>query len=794
MAETEKPGRTGRDDGAALQPAARRRRWLGERLSHHLRSWRWRGALIAVGLVGAGTVALLWRTPPLDCDTAAGRGATDAIIVSMCEREFADSQDPADGIRLADAHRRAGKLDVATSIANSLLAVPSTRADAYQILGKIALKQSRLDEATEALERARNLHGDENRPGDVAKDDQALAGILTRRQQYPEALRTLHECIELSHTANDKTIEGYCRLSAAQVLWRVGYFSASEQELSRAAPLVTTPRDHAWFQAQRGNLEQDRTYGPVPSDHKLAVHAFEQTLDYAARAQLPDLSLTTHLNLAYSLAEDDQLDEAERNLDAAQNLDRSNAYASQRAQLTARIAFRRGNLKLAASLNDAQYDKIEDNDERIDVCAMQARIALATNDLALAETWARRGIEHAEKVVGRQNVLELRPWVSSRRRAPHELLFTALARAGRFEAALAAFDHWQGHGLLGEISRPPSALLELRGAATQLDKLGAWFPQASTAPLMRTDNDAPIPSLHSIDVLVLILADGRLWHVSASRGVQRMMDLGLYKDLKERLLRFKSNPIDHAIADEVGALLLRDDIGRETQDTLRVVLDSPLSSLPIAALRRNGRPLIAARPIVHALRMTQLSCVPAAERRRATVLADPQGNLPAARREAATIAGQLGTAEATGAQATSAVLFHATDSDILHVATHADVANGGGVLPLHDEKVSALEIAARRIGPSLVVLSACSSAQASAEDLGGALSTAFLASGSLQVVATLRPISDTGAAELTTRFYTEGGAKDPARALARIQASLVDTPNADWARFAVFGRDVCPSP
>ena len=75
--------------------------------------------------------------------------------------------------------------------------------------------------------------------------------------------------------------------------------------------------------------------------------------------------------------------------------------------------------------------------------------------------------------------------------------------------------------------------------------------------------------------------------------------------------------------------------------------------------------------------------------------------------------------------------------------------------------------------------------------LAASLSTAFLASGSSQVVATLRTVSDEGALELTRRFYADGGLKDPVRTLAAIQSQLADGDTKDWPSFAVFGRDVC---
>ena len=108
--------------------------------------------------------------------------------------------------------------------------------------------------------------------------------------------------------------------------------------------------------------------------------------------------------------------------------------------------------------------------------------------------------------------------------------------------------------------------------------------------------------------------------------------------------------------------------------------------------------------------------------------------------------------------------------------------------------MSALEILAGGVGPSLVVLSACDSATSDDSDpeLARSLVAGFLGAGSQHVVATLGGIHDAGAPEITTQFYRAGGVADPARALAIVQAALARTDNVDWPYFAVFGPDVCP--
>ena len=173
------------------------------------------------------------------------------------------------------------------------------------------------------------------------------------------------------------------------------------------------------------------------------------------------------------------------------------------------------------------------------------------------------------------------------------------------------------------------------------------------------------------------------------------------------------------------------------------------------------------------------------------MLADPDGDLPKARLEARRVATWLHTTAAVGSDATSQQLFVAAQDGTLHLATHAGQAQPSAMLALADRKVSALEISSWMAPPSFVVLAACASGVVQGLDEGSSLAAAFLMAGSRQVVATLRPISDRGALELSTGFYGAGGFEDAARALAKAQTLLSKTTNTDWPQYSVFGDDVC---
>lgn len=752
------------------------------------RAWLALGGFVAtLAIVDVGAR----RTDP-DC-RAVSRAATDSIAVVVCEREYHRTLDPEVGAILADAYRRSGDRAVASALANGLLATPA-RGDALYVLGKIAVAKTRVDDAVSLLTTARELHRARQAHSRVAKDDQAIAGIFSTRQQYASALRSLDECIQQARAGGDALIEGYCHMSAASVLSEVGYFAPALRELERAAGSLRSDRDLAWLEAQRGNLYQDYARSPTHDGyHVQAIVAYEDVLRRARRAQLPTLAVSAELNLAYSMAEVLRTDDAEQHLRSAAALDRDNAYESDRAQLEARIAYRRGALTHASALNDRLYAAVVGHDDRRRVCAMQARIALASGDLTRAEDWARRGIAEVEQTRTAQSILELRSWVLSTRREPYELLFSALARGGRAEEALQVFDRWQGRSLLDALARqrqPP--LADLHHVADHVDRLGAWLTSVSSAPLADTESTAAMTELRAIDLLAFVVAEHRLWRVAIAAGQAQLADLGPFAKLREPLERFRAKPTDPALAEQLGQLLIPDATFRSTRDALRVVLDGPLAGLPVVALRRHGQPLIALRPVVHAPRVSEAVCGSRTWRPgKSVVLADASGDLPDARGEAAEIATLLGTSRLVGPAATSAALFAASDSDVLHVATHADIGEDGGVLRLHDESISALEISARGRGPGLVVLAACASAASADLEAATSLASAFLAAGSIQVVATLRPISDAGAADITSRFYRAGGVTDPVRVLAEIQASLAGTPNADWPSFAVFGRDLC---
>jgi tetratricopeptide (TPR) repeat protein len=742
-----------------------------------------------------------------------GRGHTCAAAyrrklpetAEVCEREYQRTQDPTTGVHLADALSKTGnKADraAARQVATELLDTPA-RSDALYILGKIARDEDNNDDALTALNEAQALHRLEQRPYQLARDDGVLAMVHTDRSEFAEALRLIDECIMQARLADDTDLQCYCHLAAAKALIRVGYWGAVERELETAKSLVACEKRRSDLEYQYASFEQDSR------NHARAITGFKKALQYGKDSQSTPWVITTESNLAYSLAENGNLQEALQYLDHATHLDSDHQKERARTWAAAQIAYRQHDLGGAATLTEKFFKLLgpddsaapDDRDDRIDAAVLGARVELERSDLKRAEFWAEQGVEEAEHV-REQSVLELRPWVLEKRRAPYELLFTALARSQQIEEAAMAFDAWQGRTVQDALATPrPPASLSFRGIADQVTRLDAWLQVASPALFAPNhDKAAVLHTMQGIDLLALIVADGDVWSLVANHGPPRLSKIKPLAEILNLVEDFRGHPTDLKLASDLGALLLPDDAFRKTHEVLHVLVDGQLGQsgegggfggLPVAALRHGGTPLIAMRPIVRLLRLPETRCVHVIRTGHATVIGAPGPRIPDALAEAEQVAGLLRTTSKIGPAATKEALFAAKNDSVLHIAAHGTMGMDGASLELVDGEVPALAIWAHRVAPSLAVLSACDAVTANDSELAGSLAAGFLGAGSQHVVATLRSISDSGALEISTRFYGEGGVADPARALAIVQSALANTSNTDWPNVAVFGPDVC---
>ncbi len=232
--------------------------------------------------------------------------------------------------------------------------------------------------------------------------------------------------------------------------------------------------------------------------------------------------------------------------------------------------------------------------------------------------------------------------------------------------------------------------------------------------------------------------------------------------------------------------------------------------LPYGALRHvdyhalsfDDAPLLATVPVLYSLDLPPL---PREAPRRALVVADPEGNLPAARKEGtgtsaalvrwgltvevlAGAPGRSGRGASRGAPATfEAVLRGLAQADYFHYAGHGHAGGEDGYasgLALADSEVRVADLLALPDGPVEVVLSACEGAwmgESPVESLG--IAHAFLLRGAHTVLAT--PALAPDRSDFAEALHEASG---PLAARARQALLSLHARGLPWTTWRVFTR------
>ncbi|XXX80814.1 CHAT domain-containing protein [Sorangium sp. So ce134] len=235
---------------------------------------------------------------------------------------------------------------------------------------------------------------------------------------------------------------------------------------------------------------------------------------------------------------------------------------------------------------------------------------------------------------------------------------------------------------------------------------------------------------------------------------------------------------------------------------LRVSPYGELDLIDVHALPWDGAPLVARMPVVYVLDLPGRAARGAegdGAARGALVVADPQRDLPAARREADAVAAALeGQGRAVerlwGGLATHAAVAVALERPGIALFHYAGHGFFGGVdgwdssLPLAGGgKLAVSDILALRRAPAQVVLSGCDTARtgaaSGARGLGLGLAQAFLVAGAGSVIAATRPVDDALAERMMVALVAAGQADPGAQLRAATLAALRATPSSDWASF-----------
>jgi tetratricopeptide (TPR) repeat protein/predicted Ser/Thr protein kinase len=733
-----------------------------ERCGRRRRGGRLYGGIAVVVAVGAIALSRVGgeRAAAPSCAEIDAKG-NDAVTIVACKDDYVRSKDPRAGRRLADALRRTGNLKDAAIAANELLTTPE-RANALYTLGKIAADEGRDDDAARLLQQAGELHRQHQQWADAAADELGLAGVS---RDVVEQLVSLDRAVIDARRGGSAKTEAYCHLAAARRLSEIGARVSALDELDRAAPLLTEPSDRTRLEVERGNAYQNL------GDHALAVAALER-----ARAEVTGntaRALSLHLNLAYSLAALGRHAEAAAELAEARALDANNHMLGERLTVEAWAAARSDELAGAAALIDRAIAAApaDQQSELLEREVLRADIALARGELAAAEAGARHAISQIEARGSTRPPAALRSWLTTANRIPYEILFASLARRGDAAAALAVFDRAQGLSVLTGLTHGGSHATQ-PGIAFPAEALAELVPALDRSALSGPAPDDRLAEVvRSRSLLVLVVARGDVWRITAARGVVEVARIGELAALQPQIDRLRADLHDHAAAAALGALMVPAALASSDQ-LLDVVLDPRLAGLPVAALRRGDRKLVAIRPLVQPARPSEAGCAMAPGGPRRVVAIDASGDA------AARLSG-------TWPGATRAALFGVARGDLLHLAVATEPSPLGDAAVLGNDRISAIEIAAHGNAPAQIVLAnRDSSAQG-----GSYLVMGFLAAGAEQVLAAVTPVANAAVQRLTDELHraNPGGSGDLARALAGLQADGDD----DWLGFAVHGRASC---
>lgn len=808
--------------------------------SQHL-SGKLAGALAALpaaalALVCAGG-ALGCQDPGEACQARFARGSY-ARAAEICARAFDRSGDPDAAVRAAGAAYHLGRADQVRAWAERLRGHPREAGVLYY-LGRQQGDAGHVEAARATHERALAIarqHGDAREAG---RNAFLLYRDARSRGAYTAALSHAYTSYAAARRAGNARGQRNAMEAAGNVLFDLGDIEGLRRALAELRR-IDGPADVAL--QSRIALKQGALYR-AEQRPRLAIGAFERALDLSQAAGHQALAHACLVNLASLSIELDDRVAAHAYLDAIRALDpgredrASLLYEGQLARVEGRLD------QAARSLARAR-DLLASPEWRWEIELELGRVAEQRGDLAAAGAAYNRAIALVEELRAGLASNELRAWALAHKRRPYEALFRLRARQGRADAALDALDRAKARSILDAfVAEAPATAADTAGAAAdadgaggsnagglagagpgddalpgwmrravdRADALAALLPAMSAAPVTRPATSAPdagalARALGERTALVYFRVEDALWLARVAGGRVELAELvsgrARLRDVDALVDELVRAPGDAGAAADLGRRLLPARLLPAAGTTLYLVADGPLVRLPFAALRVEDRYLVERHALVHVPSLGALAALEAHPRAPAAppvVLGDPRGDLPDAAREAAHVAALMGVAPRVGGAATTAALRHATRARVLHVATHLEVDPRGAALILADGPVDAAQVVTWDLAPDLAVLAGCASAvqltHRHGREMWGSMAAAFLASGARQVLAALWSIPDRATRAFLERFYAEGGARDPARALARAQRAWIASGHApeEWAPFVLMGT-AAPAP
>lgn len=767
------------------------------KLCHHRAMFQWRAQVCALGLAAV----------VIGCRESGVQSCQDLIEKSRyeqaakrCAEVYAAEGDDRAGASAVLAHYSLGHETEVLSWVDRLAKDGKIRPGVWS-LAAIVHEQRGEAEAAERKYRSDlalyQAAGHHQRAADTLN---RLSDLSWHMSRYRQAFLFASQALEEAVKAKDRELEARSAEALYNVLYAVGDLPGARQALERAREIgiEDNQEGRARLLANQGNMLADQ------GRFALARRDLEQALIAGSGSSHQQTLRTIRLNLTDVYLTLGDIDRAARHLEEAwKHVEPDEPRPVSLLYYRARVDLVRGRPADAAQILTTALSQDPAPDWAWDLEYQRGRAEESRGDLKAAEAAYEKSIGIIEEMRRSLAFDELKTWLLDRKRQPFEALFYLQARSGRAEEALATVERAQARTLLDAFLHAHSAEGGSPGApwspdvaAARMGDLELLLPVMSESPVV-----APQP-IHQVLLafgdrhgLVYFEAGEDLWLIVVARGEIQFHSLAApVTEIRRLVERFIAHPEDAGVAGRLGEILLPSGSLPEEGRTLHIVADGILGNLPFAALKRGDRHLIEDHAIAL---IPSLSVLAALESQSVEplgpplVLADSRGNLPAAALEGREVAKLLAAELRTAGAATSRELEKATRARSLHLATHTGLSSRGPWLLLADRRLGTAEIVTRRIGPRLVVLASCASGARTGRQMWGSLGAAFLAAGSRAVLASLWSVEDKPARDFVLRFYAEGGASDPAGALARTQCVAIQrgqSPNL-WASFVLFGSD-----
>lgn len=616
---------------------------------------------------------------------------------------------------------------------------------------------------------------------DAARAAEYLSRAPRPEARFKDALDYATIAVDEAHLSKNATATGRALTALAEVYDDIGmvheakdaFFRAEENLRGDPGRLAFAYMKHGIFlvdqesaQARRAGLAYLRTARTIVRESRQVSAGIRDTVEYAVQ-----------LNAAPAYADLGDRAAAEAELVAEPiGDDQRRTMSLTRGFLAARGDRIEEAVQLFAAARPADYGL----DSSLWAALELARACRRAGRMEDAERYFRDAIAHVEDLRD-DGAHSLRPLVMARRASAYTELVALLAGQQRGLAALVVAESLHARTWLDAV---------LGSGADRLLSVDQGVREAevrSRQPAQPAlDAEALLARLGDREALLLLQAGTGFWRVHV---VGRRVTITPIADAdRDAIIAFRDHPDNRAAAARAARALLPDALAART-DPLHVVANGDLAALPFAALPFGGAPLVHHRAVVRVPGLAALGCRSRPWTSTQRFVGDSTEDLPHAAAEVM----RLGGSDAViGARATRASILEAKDIDLLHVAVHGRDTATGGALQLADGRLTTTDIVDAAIGPRVVMLTGCATSISADAEAWTSFPSAFLASGSQHVIATVRSVPDDAAAILVAAYYREPSTLSPPERLAAAQRAVAATLKVEvWSAFAAWGDAEC---